>query len=206
MHKVRLYIHDDDDFLMKDITVCALVSNNFDTMPYNFKLKFSLGFITSCYVILSLSMVQAMDIFMITQQDVRKRRENCNLKLPNVSMLSLPQNRETNTSPRLPIRRKNISTNFITKLVCSFVCVFLWPIFPNVTQRQLMRLFAVKLILNYEQKCKNGQNFSKIKVCLKTKFDINSMSSETQTNEWVTGNYVLIHLFLISSIGLCTNQ
>ena len=35
------------------------------TMP-SFKLKFSLGFITSCYVIFSLSMVQAMDIFMIT--------------------------------------------------------------------------------------------------------------------------------------------
>ena len=35
------------------------------TMP-SFKLKFSLGFITSCYVIFSLCMVQAMDIFMIT--------------------------------------------------------------------------------------------------------------------------------------------
>ena len=35
------------------------------TLP-SFKLKFSLGFITSCYVIFSLSMVQAMDIFMIT--------------------------------------------------------------------------------------------------------------------------------------------
>ena len=44
------------------------------TMPF-FKLTFSLGFITSSYVIFSLSMVQAMDIFMIT-------RENCNLKLP----------------------------------------------------------------------------------------------------------------------------
>ena len=32
----------------------------------SFKLKFSICFITSCYVILSLSMVQAMDIFMIT--------------------------------------------------------------------------------------------------------------------------------------------
>ena len=32
----------------------------------SFKFKFSLGFITSCYVIFSLSMVQAMDIFMIT--------------------------------------------------------------------------------------------------------------------------------------------
>ena len=31
-----------------------------------FQIKFSLGFITSCYVIFSLSMVQAMDIFMIT--------------------------------------------------------------------------------------------------------------------------------------------
>ena len=31
----------------------------------SFKLKFSLGFITSCYVIFNLSMVQAMDIFMI---------------------------------------------------------------------------------------------------------------------------------------------
>ena len=32
----------------------------------SFKLQFSLGFITSCYVIFSLSMVQAIDIFMIT--------------------------------------------------------------------------------------------------------------------------------------------
>ena len=52
------------------------------TLP-SFKLKFSLGFITSCYVILSLSM--AMDIFMITWQDVTKPRENCNLKLPILS-------------------------------------------------------------------------------------------------------------------------
>ena len=36
-----------------------------DTM-HSFKFKFSLGFITSGYVIFSLSMVQAMDIFMIT--------------------------------------------------------------------------------------------------------------------------------------------
>ena len=58
-----------------------------------------------------------------------------------------------------------------------------------VTQRQLMRLFVVKLILSYEQKCQvrsKGQNFSKIKVCLKTKFDIYSMNSETQTNQYVT--------------------
>ena len=48
--------------------------------------------------------------------------------------------------------------------------------FIYVTQRQLIRRFVVKLILSYEQKCK-GQNFSKIKVCLKTNFDINSMSS-----------------------------
>ena len=32
------------------------------------------------------------------------------------------------------------------------------------------------------------------------------MSAETQTNQYVTGNHVLIQLFLISSIGLCTNQ
>ena len=36
-----------------------------ETLP-SFKLKFSVGFITSCYVIFSLSVVQAMDIFMIT--------------------------------------------------------------------------------------------------------------------------------------------
>ena len=35
------------------------------------------------------------------------------------------------------------------------------------------RRFAVKSILSYEQKWK-GQNFSKIKVYLKTNFDINS--------------------------------
>ena len=45
-----------------------------------------------------------------------------------------------------------------------------------VTQRQLMRLFAVKLILSYEQKFK-GQNFSKVKACLRTNLDINSMCS-----------------------------
>ena len=53
---------------------------------------------------------------------------------------------------------------------------------------------------------KYGQNLSKNKICLKTNFDIYSMSSKTQTNQYVTGNYVLIQLFLISSIGLCTNQ
>ena len=36
-----------------------------ETLP-SFKLKFFLGFITSCYVIFSLFMAQAMDIFMIT--------------------------------------------------------------------------------------------------------------------------------------------
>ena len=36
-----------------------------DSVPF-FKFKFSLGFITSCYVIFSLSMVQATDIVMIT--------------------------------------------------------------------------------------------------------------------------------------------
>ena len=46
-----------------------------------------------------------------------------------------------------------------------------------VTQCQLMRLFAVKLILSYEENVKYGQNVSKIKICLKTNFDINSMSS-----------------------------
>ena len=42
-----------------------------------------------------------------------------------------------------------------------------WLTVPYVTQRQLMRLFAVKLILSYEQKVKVGQNFSNIKVCMK---------------------------------------
>ena len=58
-----------------------------------------------------------------------------------------------------------------------FNCLLTHPLtYTYVTQRQLMRLFAVKLILSYEQKCQ-GQNFSKIKVPLKTNFDINSMSS-----------------------------
>ena len=35
---------------------------------------------------------------------------------------------------------------------------------------------------------------------------MNSMSSETKTNQKVMGNYVLIQLFLMSSIGLCTNK
>ena len=51
-----------------------------------------------------------------------------------------------------------------------------------MNQCQLIWLFVVKFILNYEQNCK-GQNFSKIKVRLKTKFGMNSMSSETQTNQ-----------------------
>ena len=42
-----------------------------DTLP-SFKFKFSLGFITSCYVIFSLSMVQAMDIFMRRNKTERK--------------------------------------------------------------------------------------------------------------------------------------
>ena len=53
------------------------------TLP-SFKLKISVCFITSSYVIFSLSVVQAIDIFMITLQDVTKPRENCNLKLPIV--------------------------------------------------------------------------------------------------------------------------
>ena len=36
----------------------------------------------------------------------------------------------------------------------------------NMTQRQLMRRFVVKLILRYEQNVKVRKNFSKIKVCL----------------------------------------
>ena len=46
------------------------------TMP-SFKLKFSLGFITFCYVIFSLFMVQAMDIFIhdyITRHNKTKRK------------------------------------------------------------------------------------------------------------------------------------
>ena len=48
-----------------------------------------------------------------------------------------------------------------------------------VTQRQLMRRFAVKLILSYEQKCQVRSKFLKhlSTVCLKTNFDINSVSS-----------------------------
>ena len=53
---------------------------------------------------------------------------------------------------------------------------------------------------------KQGQTFSQIKVYLKSNFDMNSTSSYTQSNQYVTGNYVLIQLFLIPSIGLCTNQ
>ena len=52
------------DLLMEDYDI-ALRWQIYVTMP-SFKLQFSLGFITSCYVIFSLSMVQAMDIFMIT--------------------------------------------------------------------------------------------------------------------------------------------
>ena len=40
-------------------------STTLDAMS-SFKLWISLGFVTSCYVIFSVSMVQAMEIFMIT--------------------------------------------------------------------------------------------------------------------------------------------
>ena len=40
---------------------------------------------------------------------------------------------------------------------------------PYVTQRQLMRLFAVKLILSYEQKCKVRSKFLKNSSMLKNK-------------------------------------
>ena len=45
--------------------LCRITLPDIYPMP-SFKLQFSLGFVTSCYVIFSLSMVQAMDIFMIT--------------------------------------------------------------------------------------------------------------------------------------------
>ena len=39
----------------------------------------------------------------------------------------------------------------------------------NVTQCQLMRLFAVKLVLSYEQKCKVRSKFLKILSMIKNK-------------------------------------
>ena len=51
-----------EDFPVWSITLTHL--QYFVTMP-SFKLQFSLDFVTSCYVIFSLSMVQAMDMFMI---------------------------------------------------------------------------------------------------------------------------------------------
>ena len=45
----------------------------------------------------------------------------------------------------------------------------LYHIRENVTQRQLMRRFAVKLILSYEQKCKVRSKFLKNLSMLKYK-------------------------------------
>ena len=56
-----------------------------DPVP-SFKLWISLGFVTSCYVIFSLPMVQAMDILMITQQNVTKPREIHTLKMDSISV------------------------------------------------------------------------------------------------------------------------
>ena len=50
----------------KNVSTLLHLLRRVDTRMPSFKLKFSLGFIRSCYVIFSLSMVQAMDIFMIT--------------------------------------------------------------------------------------------------------------------------------------------
>ena len=49
------------------------------TMP-SFNFSVSLKFVTASYIIFSLSMVQALEIFMITQQDVTKPRESNILK------------------------------------------------------------------------------------------------------------------------------
>ena len=46
----------------------------------SFKLQFSFGFVTSCYVIMNISIAWAIDKLKITQQDVMKPRENFNLK------------------------------------------------------------------------------------------------------------------------------
>ena len=47
----------------------------------NFNFSVSLKFVTASYVIFSLSMVQAMEIFMITYKHVTKPRETEKLKL-----------------------------------------------------------------------------------------------------------------------------
>ena len=50
---------------VESIESCVMLSFPEYTLP-SFKLRFSRSFITFCYVIFSLSMAQAMDIFMIT--------------------------------------------------------------------------------------------------------------------------------------------
>ena len=49
----------------------------------SFNLLFSLGFVTSCYVIINISIAWTIDKLKITWQDVMKPRENFNLKEGN---------------------------------------------------------------------------------------------------------------------------
>ena len=56
------------------------------------------GFVTPCYAIFSLSMVQAMEIFVITYQVVTKPRENYNFKLDIVFLFYRPFTHAYNAS------------------------------------------------------------------------------------------------------------
>ena len=62
--------------------------SDIDTLG-SFKLQFSLGFATSCYVIMNTSIAWTLDKLKITLQDVMKPRENFNLKEGIVYMFTL---------------------------------------------------------------------------------------------------------------------
>ena len=55
-------------------------------------------------------------------------------------------------------KKGRVSHGYGVMIVFFFFCLMgdlpAPQVYPNVTQRQLMRRFAVKLILSYEQKCK----------------------------------------------------
>ena len=80
-------------------------------------------------------MVQAMDIFMITWQDVTKPRENCNLKLPDV-FVSLP----TGSGKSFIFQAAPICVNY-KKRVNNSVALVISPI-KALVDDQVMQLKA----------------------------------------------------------------
>ena len=124
-------------------------------MP-SFKLQFSLGFVTSCYVIFSLSMVQAMDMFMITWHDITKPRENCNLKLPSVcKMLYISGFRKCNMCHIL--RVYFVGQTYLEGWnLCTYICLVLKSLKrPSISserflQKDMYRWVCLKKIFRKE--------------------------------------------------------